>query len=233
MVNEPTKNNLLKSILKALKKRLKIKHLLFLSILIAANTFAWYIYMEKISSDIDIKVKAWNVSFVLNNQNMTDYVNFVVDDIYPGMTPFQQALSITNDGEVDARLSYEIVSVTVLGTTFTTEDGTTTEEQLREIMSNNYPFTISITTNHELIGKSGGTATFFINVTWPYESYNNLGQSNDALDTYWGSQAYTFKQNNPTTPCVKIRVKLSAIQVEETPSVTPSPNPTPNPTETP
>lgn len=209
-------NTLLKSILKALKKRLKPGHILFLAIIISANAFAWFIYMDKISSDINVKVKSWNVSFKLDNQNMTDYINFAVDDIYPGMTPYQESLSVTNDGEVDARLYYEIVSVDVFNQHYTTEDGSLTEAELKQIMRTNYPFQINITTNQELIGASGGTAMFYINVAWPYESVNSNGQSNDALDTYWGSQAYDYKQSNPNTPCIKIKVKLSAIQVEQT-----------------
>ena len=209
------KNSLLISILKALKKRFSIFHLLFIIVLLAANTFAWFIYMDKISSDIDVRVKAWNVSFRFNNQQMEDYVNFTVDDIYPGMTPYQQALAVTNDGEMDANLTYEIVSITVMGDTYTTENGDITEEQLINIMNNNYPFRITVTTSQSLISHDGGAALFYIHVTWPYESYNSNGTSNDELDTYWGNRAYTFKQSNPTLPCIKVRVKLSAIQVNE------------------
>ena len=209
------KNILLKSIFKALKKRLKLGHVLFLVLLITANTFAWYIYMEKISSNIDVKIKAWNVSFKFDNQNMEDYINFTVDDIYPGMNPYNQSLAVTNDGEVDAQLSYEIVSITVLGNFYTTEDGSMTEDQLKVLMRDSYPFKITITTNQQYISKSGGTAMFYINVSWPYESYNSNGQLNDELDTYWGKEAYTFKQSYPNSPCVKVRVKLSAIQLEQ------------------
>ena len=209
------KNSLGKSILKAFKKRFSIFHLLFLGVLIAANTFAWFIYMDKVSSDIDVRVKAWNVSFRFNNQDMEDYINFSVDDVYPGMTPFQQALAVTNDGEMDAQLSYEVVSISVMGETFTTEDGSMTEDELKTLMSERYPFKITITTNHSLIQKDGGTAIFYVNVTWPYESYNSNGVSNDSLDTYWGNQAYTYKHDNPTLPCIKVKVKLSAVQVNE------------------
>ncbi len=206
------KNSLLSTIFLVLKKRFSIFHLLFLAVIIAANTFAWFIYMDKISSDIDVRVKAWNVSFRLNNQEMEDYINFTVSDIYPGMTPFQQSLAVTNDGEMDANLSYEIVSVTVMGDTYTTEGGAMTEEELTTLMNENYPFKVTITTSQSLITRDGGTALFYINVTWPYESATN-GVSNDELDTYWGNRAYTFKQENPTLPCIKVRVKLSAIQV--------------------
>ena len=117
--NTKKNNTLFKSILKALKKRLKPGHIIFLAILISANAFAWFIYMEKISSDINVKVKSWNVSFRLDNQDMTDYINFSIDEMYPGMTPYSESLSVTNDGEVDARLTYEIVSLQVFDEFFT------------------------------------------------------------------------------------------------------------------
>lgn len=214
MEENTKKNTLFKSILKALKKRLKPGHILFLAIIISANAFAWFIYMEKISSDIDVRVKSWNVSFRLDNQNMTDYINFTVDEMYPGMTPYSESLSVTNDGEVDARLTYEIVSFQVFGQLYTTEEGAYTEAELIQIMRNNYPFQITVTTNQEVIGASGGSATFYINAAWPYESVNSNGQSNDEADTYWGNQAYQFKQTNPSLPCIKVRIKLSAVQVE-------------------
>ena len=207
------KNNLLDSIVKAFKKRFSIFHLLFLIVLIAANTFAWFIYMDRVSSDIDVKIKAWNVSFRLNNQVMEDYINFTVSDIYPGMNPYQQSLAVTNDGETDANLSYDVVAITVMGDTHSTEgQNAMTEAQLIAYMNENYPFHITIGTSQSLVSSNGGTASFTINVTWPYESTTN-GVSNDDLDTYWGNQAYTFKQNNPTLPCITIRIKLSAIQV--------------------
>lgn len=214
MEKEQQNNKLSKSIIKALKKRLRLRYILFIAIILAANTFAWFIYMDKISSDIDVKIKSWNVSFKLDNQNMTDYINFTVDEIYPGMTPYNQTLSVTNDGEVDARLYYEIISVKVLDEYYTTEDGVTTEQQLKTIMRERYPFKIQITTNQELINKSGGTAMFYINVTWPYESVNSHGESNDSLDTLWGEGAHDFIHDNPGIPCIKVKVKLSAIQVQ-------------------
>ena len=110
------KNTLWKSILKAIKKRLKPGHLLFLAILLGTNAFAWYIYMDRINSDINVRVKSWNVSFTLDNQVMTDYINFAIDEMYPGMTPYQESLSVTNDGEMAANLTYEVISFKVFDT---------------------------------------------------------------------------------------------------------------------
>ena len=207
------KNTLWKSILKAIKKRLKPGHLLFLAILLGTNAFAWYIYMDRINSDINVKVKSWNVSFTLDNQVMTDYINFAIDEMYPGMTPYQESLSVTNDGEMAANLTYEVISFKVFDTLLTTENGSMTEEQIVSAMNNNYPFHITVTTNQEVIAANGGTATFYINAIWPYESTTG-GVSNDAADTYWGNTAYNFKANHPNMPCITVKLKLSAVQVD-------------------
>ena len=208
------KNTLFRSILKAIKKRLKPTHILLLALLLGTNAFAWYIYMEKISSDINVRVKSWNVSFSLNNQQMTDYINFTIDEMYPGMTPYQAALSVTNDSEVAAQLTYEIVSFKVFDQLLTTENNAMTEAQIIQAMNNNYPFHITVSTNQSIINGSGGTATFYINATWPYESVNGQGVSNDAADTYWGNTAYTYKAAHPTLPCIIVKIKLSAVQVD-------------------
>ncbi len=208
------KNSLSKSILKAIKKRLKPGHILFLAILLATNAFAWFIYIDRISSDINVRVKSWNVSFSFDNQIMTDYVNFSIDEMYPGMPTYQESLSVTNDGEMAANLSYEIISFQVFDTLLTTENNAMTEAQIVSAMNNNYPFHITITTNQSVISGSGGTATFYINATWPYESLDGNGVSNDAADTFWGNTAYTFKAAHPNDPCIVVRVKLSAIQVD-------------------
>lgn len=204
-----------KVIIKVIKKRFKLRHLLFLALLLTTNSFAWFIYMNKISSDIDVKVKAWNVSFEFDNQTMTDYVNFIVDDVYPGMTDYVQSLSVTNDGEVAAKLYYEIISVTILGTEYTTEDGSYTSEELVTKLETEYPFKIRISTNQEIVDGNGGNANFIVTVTWPYESYDEEGTLTDEIDTYWGNQAYQFKQNYPDSSCILLNVKLSATQINE------------------
>ena len=170
--------------------------------------------MNKIDSDIDVKVKAWNVSFRFDNQTMNDYVNFSVEEIYPGMDDFKQILNVTNDGDVAAWLNYEIVSINILGNEYTTLDGSMTSDELNNMLLNNYPFKIIITTDSEIIDGSGGTANFVVNVTWPYESYDDDGNSNDKADTYWGNQAFKYSQDAPDMPCILLKVKLTATQIK-------------------
>ncbi|MBQ6223153.1 MAG: hypothetical protein IJJ44_11125 [Solobacterium sp.] len=55
----------------------------------------------------------------------------------------------------------------------------------------------------------GGAETMIMNM------YRHIDRSKVQFDTYWGNRAYTFKQANPNLPCITVRVKLSAIQVNE------------------
>ena len=59
------------------KKRrhiIKPSRLIFLIVLLAANSFAWFIYATRINTDVSVHVRAWNVIFEsgdteISNQN--------------------------------------------------------------------------------------------------------------------------------------------------------------------
>ena len=204
--------SVLKIIFNVIKKRFKLWHLLIFAIIISVNTFAWFVYMNKVSSDLTVKVKSWNISFQFDNQTMTDYVNFNVTNIYPGMTTETQSLRVSNDGEVDATLNYEVVYANILGTVYDTENGTITSSALTSKLANDYPFKINLSSTSNILSRNGSNEYFNVSISWNYETTTN-GVLQDDVDTYWGNLAYTFQQQNPTTPCIQVRIKLSAIQI--------------------
>lgn len=212
MIN--SRNRVFRAIVKVIKKRFKPVHILFIALLLTSNSFAWFIYMNKIDSDINVRVKAWNVSFRFDNETMTDYINFSVDEIYPGMDDFEQVLSVTNDGDVAAKLSYEIISINIFGEDYSVLEDNITSPDLNDVLTNRYPFKISITSDSETISSNGGMANFIVRVVWPYESYDDYGNINDEVDTYWGNQAYQFSLDNEDVPCILLKVKLTATQIE-------------------
>ena len=212
MIN--SRNRVFRAIVKVIKKRFKPVHILFIALLLTSNSFAWFIYMNKIDSDINVRVKAWNVSFRFDNETMTDYINFSVDEIYPGMDDFEQVLSVTNDGDVAAKLSYEIISINIFGKDYSVLEDNITSSDLNDVLTNRYPFKISITSDSETIASNGGMANFIVRVVWPYESYDDYGNINDEVDTYLGNQAYQFSLDNEDVPCVLLKVKLTATQIE-------------------
>ena len=205
--------SLFKVIIEVLKKRFKFRHLLFLALLMTVNTFAWFIYMDKVSSDLQVKVKAWNVSFKFDNTTMTDYVNFKITEIYPGMEDNRQTLTVSNGGEVNASFNYEIVYANILGTVYDTENGNITEEELTDMLADDYPFKIVLSASNNIISKGGNSEYFYVDVTWDYETTNSNGTLNDSEDTYWGNLAYSYINTHPSDPCIELKIKLTATQI--------------------
>ena len=197
-----------KIILRHLKKRIKPKMILLLAITFSLNTFAWFIYANKVEGGIGAKVKAWNVLFEIDGEELSQNINLTIDDLYPGKT-YTKNITVTNKGDTDADFTFEIVSVNIFGATSKVEEGgSITSDSLVNSLMNDYPFKISLSvTNPILVPNS--SESFVLSVDWPFDS------GNDELDTYWGDKAYTFSQNNPNTPCINIEVKIDATQKKD------------------
>lgn len=195
------KNN---TIIKTLKKSMRLKVLMLLGIMLTFNTFAWFIYSSTVSNSISTSVRAWKIEFE-NNDELSQYIEFDIDDLYPGMDEYNNYINIVNYGDSAATLTYEILSFKVLDNTYTNPPETST--QLENRIENDYPFKITLElTNSNLIAGSG-SSDFTINIQWPYES------GDDEEDTLWGHSAYLYKQLNPTSKQIIISIKLTATQV--------------------
>lgn len=210
-----SKSSIFKIFLKVLKKKFKFRHLLLLAIMLTFNSFAWFIYMSKVSSDMSVKVKAWNVSFEFDNQTMTDYVSFNVANIYPGTNDDVQSLNVSNGGEVSAKLSYEVVYASIFGNVFDVASGDITSEELKDKLLNDYPFKVRFNFSNDILDSNGKVEQFIVTTSWPYETIDSTtGKVNDDVDTYWGNLAYDFINNNPDKSCIELKIKISATQIK-------------------
>ena len=207
---------LIKTILRRLKKRVSAKMLLILIVTLSANSFAWFIYANRVSAGVQATVKAWNITFEVDEGEITEYITVDVDELYPGKS-FSKDITITNNGDTDADLSYEINSVTLFGvTTQYTEADNANIAALIASIQQNYPFTITPTFSNAVLA-SHGTATFNISINWPYES------GDDAKDTQWGANAYTYAQAHPNTPSLQLALRIKATQRRITTTTTVAP----------
>ena len=102
--------------LKRILKKVKIRHFIILAILLAANTYAWFIYVNTVSNSIDVHVKSWRIDFSDGNTPVTDYVNVSVDSVYPGMTTFTKTIDAYNYSEVAASVDFKIIEANIMGT---------------------------------------------------------------------------------------------------------------------
>ena len=209
----------MKMILKNKKRHRLVKpsRLIFLIVLLASNTLAWFIYATKVDSNVSVHVRAWNVLFEAGEHEITNTVNVSVDSIYPGMTDYEYEIKAYNRSEVSATLTYQVLSARILDTEYITAEyrqmlGETavatdlTSAQLEQKLLNDYPFTISINTSSGTISQGNGIETYTLTVVWPYES------GHDDIDTLWGTSAYDYKEDYPNSPSIALLVKITITQ---------------------
>lgn len=189
-------------------KKIKIKNIVILILLIVFNTYAWFIYATKVSSQITVHISSWNVQFSVGEDESVTNIVIAVDRIYPGMEAVEKNVTVTNKGEIKAKLSYNIMSLNVLDESYKVGENITAEELLNKI-NTEYPFKINIMKDDAQLLDGTGEGTFKVTVEWPFES------GNDALDTEWGNKAYDYYTQNVDTKSVEIELMLIAQQIGE------------------
>ena len=195
-----------KSKRKKLFKKVKLRTIFLLAITLASNSFAWFIYTTKVSSNISAKVREWNVTFDVNGQTVEKTIEINIDSLYPGMESYSQTLTASNSGEARAQITYEVITAKVLGDDLMTLGYT--DAEIVNYLRSNYPFSIDFNVSNDII-QSNGEETITISVSWPYES------GHDEEDTKWGSLAYTYHQNYPDIPSIDLSIKITAYQIAE------------------
>lgn len=188
-----------------LKKRLRRRTLFFLILTLMANTFAWFIYSNKVSNNITTGVKSWKINFKQDGVDIVNNVEFKIDSIYPGMPDYTNSLSITNIGETAANISYEVEEIKILDEFYNSDIYSSTD--LINRLKDNYPFKMNFSINNQEVG-TGQTSEFTFSLVWPYES------GHDEADTYWGKKSASFKEQYPNKEQIAIKVKIIAGQKE-------------------
>lgn len=202
-------NNTFLKVLGRILKKTKLRTLLLLIILLSFNSTAWFIFATKVENGISAKVVAWNVAFVTGENELLEYINFNIDNIYPGMDEYTEKIEVTNNGESIAKLGYEMQNARLLDSTYNVDDNTITSISLLSSLANDYPFKIRIGVSKEELAP-GDKAYFYVTVSWDYES------GDDEADTYWGTKAYDYHQLNPDKNSIELNLVISAIQKNET-----------------
>ncbi len=199
------------------KKIVRPSRIIFLILLLAANTMAWFIYATKVDNNVTVHVKAWNIVLEAGDTTISNTINLDIDSIYPGIEDYEYEVTAYNRSEVGADLSYQILEARILDQTYTTVEGRQnagdtplatdlTSAQLETKLLNDYPFSISIDISDNYMELESGEETYTIGVTWPFES------NNDALDTEWGIAAAEYKESNPSDASITLRIKIIVTQ---------------------
>ena len=209
-------SNKKKNIFLLILKKVKLTHLILLVVLLAANSYAWFIFVNNVNNRVDVHVRAWKVDFV-DGDEVVDYVNVEVDNAYPGMTTFEKEVTAHNYSDLPATASYKVLSAEIMGVEYLTREGKIdagqtvngdemTASELETMLTTSYPFTFTFDLSETSLAALTGETTYTVTMSWPYES------GDDDADTTWGVNAYNFKEDNPTEPSLKLKIKIFITQ---------------------
>ncbi len=200
-----------------IKNRVTIRTLFLLSITLIFNTYAWFLYLTTVSSNITAHVEAWHVQFKVDDEIVEREFPVKIDHAYPGMTDQEKTITIINDGEKNADIDYVVKSARIFDKTYIASDqldaGETiptgaeqmTAAQLITKLQNDYPFNLSISSSQNIVS-AAQQGTLTITFTWAYES------GDDAKDTEYGTTAYDFYEANPGKEAIELVIKLIVTQ---------------------
>lgn len=201
------------------RRRLTVRTIFMLSLTLIFNTYAWFLYITTVSTNMQVHVDAWGVNFEVDGTVIEKDFILAVDHAYPGMEGINKTVTITNNGEKVAEITYKIASLRVLDKTYVVESELTseekaaltgsetkiTEEEMTRMLEEDFPFQISVvSSSNELDINEEATVT--MSFTWAYES------GDDELDTQYGVDSYKYYEDNEGEPAIQAKIKLKAQQ---------------------
>ncbi len=173
-----------------IRKRIIIRSLLLVAFLLAINTFAWFTYISRAGVTLNASVVNWDVTF-LEETNVIREIVINVKDMKPGMLPVERKVSIKNGGEVDAKITYVLKTVTLLGQDIKLDKST---DEIHQSLANDYPFKLVLNLDKTIV-KPFDSGNFDISINWDYEA-DEFYKLNDFYTYDAGVYYYTL--NNGT-----------------------------------
>lgn len=201
------------------RRRLTLRTIFMLSLTLIFNTYAWFLYVTTVSTNMQVHVDAWSVNFEVDGNIIEREFLFEVDHAYPGMSDIEKTVTVSNSGEKDATLSYNIFYIRILNDIYVVEEELTTEEkasligtetkvtsaEMIRMLREDFPFKIEATSSSNQLAINGN-ATVSMKFTWAYES------GDDALDTKYGVDSYKYYEQNAGQPAIQAKIKIKAQQ---------------------
>ena len=200
-----------------IKNRITLRTLFLLSLTFIFNTYAWFMYANYVTADLTASVDAWHVEFEVDDELIQREFAFQVAHAYPGMDTVTKQLSVSNSGDKQAELLYDIKMARIFDDVYVSQeaiaDGYTapvgavvlTEAQLLSKVQNDFPFHLTFTRTNQII-QVNGTSSLTISFSWAYDN------GDDETDTLYGTEAYTFNSANTGVPSIEVIIVITATQ---------------------
>lgn len=179
------------------RKKVIIRSIILIAFLLVVNTFAWFTYISRAGVTLSGSVVSWDVNF-LEETNVIKEIEIEITDMKPGMLAYEKEIVINNGGDIDAKLSYIIESLTLAGKEIVQEN----QQALLNSIQNDYPYKLSLTASKEIISPKS-SATVKIGLNWEYEGteYYKLNSlyTYDAGVYYYTLVGNTYQIDNTVT----------------------------------
>ena len=117
-----------KKVLNVIKKKVKLSNLILLVVLLMFNSYAWFIYNTKVNTSISAKIEAWDIAYISDGIRETQNIILDVEKIYPGMTTYTHQITVNNNGDTEAELSFAVKKVEILGQVYEVNETTTAQD---------------------------------------------------------------------------------------------------------
>ena len=143
------------------KKAIKIRAFLMAGLLLAINSFAWFVFITDGTGKISADVINWDIAF-LDEEGKSEMIDVEITDLYPGMPTFTKGIIIMNKSDLDAEFNCSVEKIIAFGEEYTTDD-------LINSLEIEFPFKITFGYDNTELDK-GDSLPFNVIVNWPFES---------------------------------------------------------------
>lgn len=175
------------------KTAIKIRAILMSGLLLAINSFAWFVFIANGNGKIKADVISWDIAF-LDEEEQVEILDIELTDLYPGMDSYSKSIVIKNRSDLDATFSYTIESVIVYGKEYVVSDYVTS-------LQTDFPFTITFSHDKTDIDK-GESLNFYVNVIWPFEAEEEYYKLNSMYPYLEGIDYYLLDNGSYTKTTV-------------------------------
>lgn len=201
--------------------KLNLVSIFFIAVSFISLTLAWFAYSGLSTVHTEVNVKAWYIKMERDGFEEKNNITISMEDIYPGMQPFEEEIRIKNLGDSDAQVGYNILGARILDIDNYIATDELTSENIEDQLAHKYPFHINIHLTKNYIDAQTDEALFKVSISWPLDS------GTDNLDSYWGNEAYNFKTNEQkkkdndnsyqALAAIKLDISLTAEQYIDSP----------------
>lgn len=162
--------------------RINITSIFFFVLSLISVTLAWFAFSNIVTNNMEVSIKAWNISINDENGEVNNSLAISLDEFYPGVDTYTKTVSVHNNGDLPGIFSYNIKKIRILDQEYPIDN-----DILLNQLSQDFPFAFNFSTDTNHL-EPGKTLHLNITISWPLDS------GNDMADSDWGNKTAEFLQ---------------------------------------